>query len=79
MAGNLEYVTPKENMDHAWESGLIINIGENHGNSKLTDHEVKVIKELLFPVFNNTEISKLYNVSFSLIGMIRNGKIWKHV
>lgn len=66
---------------------ILINIkyrdthkGENNSCSKLTVDEVKEIKRLL----NNsektmTEIAKDYNVSRTLIGHIKRGKLWSFV
>jgi len=31
--GNLEWVTAKENSEHAWRTGIVDNNGENQGNS----------------------------------------------
>ncbi len=44
---NLEWVTPKQNAEHASKTGLLLgNSGENNRNSKLTLDDVKHIREL---------------------------------
>jgi hypothetical protein len=45
---NLEYVTPSENSQHAWNTGLIPRItGEAHWSSKLSDEEAAIIHDAM--------------------------------
>lgn len=54
--------------------------GENNSCSKLTEIDVKEIKLLLDKSnVTMTEIAKKYNVSRTLIGYIKRGKLWSHV
>jgi hypothetical protein len=76
---NLELVTHRENLQHAYDSGLHSSKGETHYNTKLTNHKVKVIKELLLPIFNYTEIGKMYGVNGRVIGKIARGETWRHI
>jgi len=76
---NLEYVTPKENIRHAIETGLAnyrCLSGEEHPNSKLTDQEVKEIRDAFSknPLLTRKEIAEKYNVSGVCISYILNGK-----
>ncbi|MEX5935954.1 HNH endonuclease [Mammaliicoccus sciuri] len=69
---NLEWVTPKENTQHAFSSGLIpVRYGVS---SKLSEREVYdiFVREESFEVLAST-----YEVSYSNIAYIKSGKGWK--
>lgn len=53
--------------------------GESNGCSKLTENDIKVIKERLKDGQQLTSIGKEFNVSRTLISYIRSGKLWSHV
>lgn len=75
---NLEYVTKKENMQHAFRNGLYDkNIGEESNLAKLSNKNVKRIKQLLLENNSPKKISKMYNVHYATIGAIKAGRIWK--
>lgn len=77
---NLEWVTMKENTDHAWKTGLCDGIrGENNHLAKITEKEVIQICEFIMQKKNNKEISKLMNISERTIQHIRNKDCWKHI
>lgn len=44
---NLEWATPKQNIQHAYETGLINILGEKHPDSKISDKEAEKIFEYL--------------------------------
>lgn len=70
---NLEWVTAKENMQHASLAGRLSS-GERHWNSRLTDIQIMEIKEhLLQRKLTLAEIGKLYRVSSSSISNIFRG------
>ncbi|HFK5582124.1 TPA: HNH endonuclease [Elizabethkingia anophelis] len=76
---NLEYVTCKQNIEHAVHNGLFPK-GWKNGRSKLKDDEVYEIKRLLENRNRTTlEISTMFNVSIDTIKDIRNGRTWKHI
>lgn len=54
--------------------------GSKHWASKLDEGDVKTIRKL-YSLGNHTmlQISKLYSVHSTLIGLIINRKIWKHI
>jgi hypothetical protein len=77
---NLEWVTPKENMDHAISIGLANNSGANNGTSKLTEADVIQIRELYVKKnYTFVVLAKMFNVSFQQISNIINKKKWKHI
>lgn len=76
---NLEWVTSKENMQHAHDTGLIISSkGEHRSLSKLTEIQVLEIRKI-GKLKTQIELSRMYNVDQSLISYVLNNKIWKHV
>lgn len=80
---NLEWVTCQENIGHAWENGLNHPLrGENHGNHKLTDENVRFIRKNYDPQkpgCSAKAIAKRFDVSPYAILRVVNGKGWTHV
>jgi hypothetical protein len=78
---NLEWVTPSENMLHAYKTGLNWSnplYGEKHPNSKLTEKDVKMIRELHKEVaFNSYILARLYKVSRGTIQDVIHHRTWK--
>ena len=78
---NLEWCTHKENMRHAYATGLVVNkIGQDHNNAKLTNLEVLEIRE----IYKNRspkqrDVAKIYGVDPALIWRIIRRKCWKHI
>ena len=75
---NLEWVTHKENMSHAFRIGLANNTGEKNGQSVLTADQVLQIKKMKGKL-SQQKISELFPISRSTIQGIFNGRLWKHV
>jgi len=74
---NFSMVTRKQNMDHAWGTGLVnVAYGENQSKTKLTEAQV-------LEIFNSKEQTKLlsekYNVGRRQIWMVRSGRNWSHL
>lgn len=75
---NLEWVTQKENVDHAWNNNLNKNKGETHYLSKLSNKDV-------LEIYNgkgqktSTELSKIYNISPREVRHIWTGACWRHI
>lgn len=80
---NLEWVTSKENIEHAIKHNLMtagVGSGENHPCSTITEKTARYICELLEQnELSYDEISKLTGASCSVIGKIKNGYRWKNV
>ena len=75
---NLEWCTIKENNDHAINTGLKNLKGIKHHKCKLTEEQVREIKEIGFSQ-TRMSLAKKYGVSrTSILGIIR-GKFWKHI
>jgi hypothetical protein len=75
---NLEWVSHRENLDHAIKNNLTLK-GEENRNSKLKDVDVIKIHSLLQKGTTTKELSESYNVSYSTIDSIRTNRYWKHL
>ncbi|MDB4302121.1 NUMOD4 domain-containing protein [bacterium] len=77
---NLEWVTNRENIDHAVKTGLLDKVtGENHYKSKLTNKDVLVIRKRVENGETYQTIANDYGVVKSTIGFLINGKTWSRV
>ena len=78
---NLEWVTGLQNIKHAWKTGLIKGLkGEKNGRSKLTNEEVKEIRNKYTGKRGEiANLAKEYGVSWSLIKLIVTNKKWVHI
>jgi hypothetical protein len=81
-AENLEWVTAKENTNHAFMAGVLRRPptlkGESVGTSKLKIIQVQAVR-YLYPDFTIKEISIIMNMSWSSIKSIVSNKNWSHV
>jgi len=75
---NLEYVTSKENHQHAIRTGLM-PIGIAKPGAKLTNELVELIKLLMVENIDDMEISEYTGVVTATISKIRHGKRWTHI
>lgn len=78
---NLEWVSAKQNTQHALNNGLSVVQGSNSGMSKLSDAQVRQIKkELKQPYLKQTtDLAKIYGVSRCAINDIKFGRTWRHI
>lgn len=53
--------------------------GEDAGNSKLTNQNVRFIKQFIADGLSNAFLAKQYGVSAMCISRIRAGKTWRHL
>jgi len=82
---NLEWVSRQGNMGHAWKQGLMANArltGTKHHKAKLTDDDVRAIREAV-PHFEDNEmkyqLADCYGISICTINDILQRRSWKHV
>jgi hypothetical protein len=74
---NLEWVTPKENMQHA-DVVLDVNFrGRNNGQAKLIEEQIYEIRNLLKMKLSQRKIAGRYNVAYSTIGRIFRNENWR--
>lgn len=76
---NLEWCTQKENIDHAWRTGLAkAKKGEQCYQSRLTEQDVLKIREIGRSKTLN-ELSLIYGVNNATISKIILRQRWKHI
>ena len=79
--GNLEYVTCRRNVRHAWQNGLSDaehSKGERNAAAKLTAQDVRLIRDLA----QTTSLSRLaarFGVTKQNLRYVINRETWKHV
>lgn len=77
---NLEWCTAKENIQHAFDTGLRVSSkGENQGSSKLTAKNILEIRERLKNGEKQSAIARAYNVHKATIWGIKNNITWSHI
>lgn len=76
---NLEYVTRSDNIQHSFHVLKRHPVGESHPNSKLTEADIRSIREALGRGESGYSLAKLYNVDPMTISDIKHRKWWKHV
>ncbi|HDV4621062.1 TPA: HNH endonuclease, partial [Bacillus anthracis] len=81
--GNLKWVTPKENMNHAYKFGLSKGMkGESNPSVKLKEEDVVYIKnnfKSFDKEFGAKALGKKFGVSGSHISGIISGDKWGHL
>jgi hypothetical protein len=73
---NLEYCSPRENVDHAVKTGLTPR-GEKNGKAKLTPDQVIAIRST--KGVSQVKLAKQYGVSKRMVGRIQHGVNWSHL
>ena len=76
---NLEWVTSKENIQHAVRTGLMNFKGENHHNSKYTEKQVIHVHVLRKKGLSHQSISNITGIGRRYIGDLLNGTTWPHI
>jgi hypothetical protein len=75
---NLEYVTHKQNIQHAWKMGLgKPSMGEKNGFSKLSNTAITDVFRLREFGLRQNVIADILNVSQQTISAVLTGKVWK--
>jgi hypothetical protein len=76
---NLEWVTPSENMLHAYRIGVKEKkTGESNSNVKLTQDQILKIRNEHVGL-THKEIAKIYGIARTTVSAIKNNKIWTHI
>lgn len=73
---NLEWCDHRQNMSHAFKSGLVNNSGEKNGMAKLKDADIPIIRQLLADGMSQYKIALIYSVSRSAIMNLKNRSKW---
>ena len=80
---NLEWVTYQENSIHLVNSESYVKPpttkGEQHHCSKLTEADVKQIREEWLPGDSGVSIAKEYGITPAAVYKILDGRSWKHI
>lgn len=73
---NLEWLSPLENMRHAYKTGLNKSIADGNASAKLTNDQVKQICEMIDNGYTNNSINEALgiNKNSSIVSNIRNGR-----
>lgn len=76
---NLEWIDSMGNIQHAYETGLNTNIGENHGMNKYSEKKIRKVCKLLEKGWKIVDISDKTGVLPETISSIKAGRAWKHI
>lgn len=80
---NLEWCTHKQNMRHAWKTGLLphppTHYGEDAGSSKLTAEQVIEIRQRHVKGETNVSIAKDFLVHHGTIARVVNNLTWRQL
>ena len=74
---NLEWVTAKENVQHAVRTKLFAQAGEGHWKAKLFEGSIQAIKEARANGVPLKELAADYGVSMSTISAVATGRTWR--
>lgn len=75
---NLEIVTPRENMLHAYRIGLASGKGgEENSMAKLSEKDVMEMYQMFSIGKNNDEVANVFGVHSRYVSLVRHGKRWK--
>lgn len=79
---NLQWITPKNNIRHAWDSGLSkARVGSKCNLSKTKESEaIEIIRLLRTKQYTDREISEITGASVKgVISKIRRKETWRHL
>ncbi|WP_165365573.1 HNH endonuclease [Bacillus albus] len=75
---HLELGTQQDNVNDMVERGRNAK-GERNGSAKLSNSDIRQIKDLLSKNYTCAEISRMYGVARPSISSIKLNKTWRHV
>ena len=77
---NLEYATFRENLAHAFNTGLrVMRRGVEHRSCKLTEAQVLRIRHVCKQGVSQTQLAQALGVNSSAISDVVNRKTWRHI
>ena len=76
---NLEWTTPKENIQHSWVHNLSKSIGENNGRNVYSEESIEKVCKLIENNICFNEINEITKVSVPMISLIYRKKNWIHI
>ena len=76
---NLEWTTPKENIEHAWRNNLSQSKGTKNGNNKYSDDMIEKACLLLENNVPMNDIRDKTGVSYAMISLILRKRNWIHI
>jgi hypothetical protein len=76
---NLEWVTRKENVSHAFKAGLMSHAGEKNSQSKLTEEKVRSIRGEYFKGCSVKALAAKYGISARRIHDVVANRCWQGV
>lgn len=76
VADLLEWSTRRENVAHAFSTGLMSHAGEKNSQSKLTVDKVVEMRRLFTEGVTRRELSDRFGVSYSRVRDVVNGTCW---
>ncbi len=74
---NLEWVTPGENIKHAYKMGIKRQDGSHNNASKLEDDEVFEIRRRAITGENQSIIARDYGISQPTVSLIKLKRLWR--
>ncbi len=77
---NLEYVTPSQNQQHAYDMGRLTSAfkpGSQHPNAKLDEDKVRTIRQS--SAIPASVLARQFGVSVATVRNVRRGANWSHV
>ena len=77
--GNLEWVTNKENVDHAIRTGLSKVSGIHNARNKFPEETIHRVCQLLEQGKSPIEISKIVDITINVIYSIKRGITWNEI
>jgi hypothetical protein len=77
---NLELCTPKENVIHAYATGLAkVRYGEDVATSKVTEEDVLKMYGMFKLGYDNQTVGDMFGLHDRYVSLIRHGRRWKYL
>jgi hypothetical protein len=77
---NLEWVSPRENMKHAFKIGIKSHRGEKHPGAKLSGEQVREIRKLAKAgKLKQAKIGEKFGILQTTVSEIKSGRLWPHI